>query len=162
MKNNLLLSVAVAGAIAIPSISFAGTEAGDKTIGIFLNYSKMEDADDASGYGAITAGYFISDAIEINGQFSTSIGETMNGFVYGGANYHFATRSTTVPYVGTAYGQSVGDGDTDFSIISVLGGLKSFVSENVNINTQLRYDDMSFTGGSTSQVGLNVGVEIQY
>ncbi len=163
------------------NIAFAGTKAGSTELGLnasITNLSIDSDDDDDEDIqmflGTVTAGYFITDQIQLGGSF---MGNRMD---YGDsdsttydlsaqAKYHFSSSDQTiVPYVGIQGGYYTrtydsGDGDeseSDGYSYGALGGLKFFVTESTTLNLELNYNRLSLDPDSNDDNDDNIEADL--
>jgi len=174
--KKVIVGVLSAALVLGASSAFAGTKAGDKEVG--LNASLSTTSTDTNGSSSDstslnimgTMGYFMSDALEVSvgsmGIVTASDGsDSKNLALFVEPNYHFNTSTAMVPYAGVHGGMFLSQsGETSNSVFEygAQAGIKSFLSENVAFNTQLRYDRYSVEDSTTSQLALNVGLVFNF
>lgn len=159
MKKTVILTVVLL--MIMTGLAWAGTDAGDKEIGINGSYSNLTNSedDDTTHFisGQIIFNYFFSAYFSVGGTFrmdnftyepdqgdtSSTTSQTLNirtDLLAGGPT------KTVIPYIGVHGGnytsKSESGGNTyDSSSFSygLQGGLKMFPSERVSVNLELDY-----------------------
>lgn len=153
MKNIKLL-VALCGTALLGSInvSQAAVQQGLWELGFSGSYSAL----DVGGVDLdlllldVRAGYFVTNGLEVSAAATyldaDLAGEHLDAKMFGaGVDYHFATDSAFVPYVGGGFhwvDVGVGGlGSDDDWAWEARAGLKHFVADNVAFKYQLSYID---------------------
>lgn len=162
MKKSLVFSIIMILSFALNCVYAQAPDlTGKKEIGLSGNFNVGKD--NASIGTQAFIGYYINDRFEIGPTFGGNFqfvkdGEDSymsNGGVF--LKLHFPSKSKAVPYVGGSGGAFLtksGDSSDAFGLISGLGGLKVFVSENTSFFAQYDYQRVFATGGS---IGYSYG-----
>lgn len=166
-KKSLQTAALGAALLLMTATSHAAVQQGDWELGFSGSYSAL----DAGGADLDLllldgkAGYFVTSGLQVSSSLTyldaEIEGDSLDAImVGGGADYHFNTQSTFVPFVGAGISWvdvdvgGLGGGD-DFAW-EVRAGAKQFVAENVAIKYQVSYlefDDLDLDG-----VNVNIGL----
>lgn len=169
IKKIIILAICI---LIISTVSVqAGTKAGNKEIGISAALTYFSNHDDSKNYFILgSLGYFITDAFEL--MVSGIVNWSDNGIeskmyaIHIEPNYHFNTKSMTVPYIGVHAGILYYDwgidSDTSFSY-GAQAGLKAFINENVSLKFEGRYTNYDIgNNGDFDEYQLLVGFQIYW
>ncbi len=167
-------------ALLATALAVSGTAlAADKrsSISVFGNIT-VPDEGDNSGYVALTYGYLLTSAIELEAGMSQFYagGDTFTT-INGGAKYYFGAVGKAggiVPYVKAQVGRSTntnafspdytqygGGGGVEF----VLTEATSTFIEGVYLSTKydtIRSNGFTFGGNTSSQIQFNVGIKLRF
>jgi hypothetical protein len=179
----LKLSGILVGATLLASTALAQTEkgkwelsfAGALNSGWLSQDEQNVSSDTLTVYsGAVSGGYFMTDALEIKGNIGFlgfSSGE-INAYLVPltiGLDYHFNTKGTTVPYLGVAGGAWVVGGgfkDETEAFGGVLGdahvGIKQFLKKDVSINLEVGYQYAPLPIVSLHNVTARLGLSLMF
>ncbi len=154
MKKCILLITAI---VIFSSTCFAQIESGDKEIAFMGFFSTFVGEDvDANGYGSLQISYgkyygrYMQLGIAPTVSFSTSQDENGDPAIdvqFSGSlffNLNLAAASRTIPFLTGRYYQYTFDipegGEfTDYSYITIGGGIKNFINEYATFNTTVTY-----------------------
>jgi len=153
--KRLLGVLAVCLILGLSGHAFAGTAAGDNTVVGSVAYSNINsdlevDHVDVSVWsvtGQLAVGRFVTDQIQLEVAAEGMWGGMEDGSIYMVGltlrpNFHFATQSATVPYIGAAVGGLFYDFVEESDTIFVYGaqvGLKQFIRENAFLQMEGRW-----------------------
>jgi len=152
-------------------VLFAQVEKGDLELGfsgsLGWTTSSSSGAPSTDSWGVsgfVTTGIFISDRVDVGGQFGAGYSDFDGGHRYNlslgpAANYHFRPRSDIVPFVGAGFGyirseseHNLGDSTTSTTgwFAEVQGGADFFLNPFVSIKLLMRYSRAEGDSESTS------------
>lgn len=186
MKKPGTAFVAAAFLVAAPG-AWAGVGAGDLEAGISISLSESDatsenpstggDCTTTTTSGSIGGafGWFVTDIVELKASAtairtgsendcnpSADLPAQTYGIVSAGADFVFgATDGGVAPFVGAAYGQSVGDslGGIDTDYYDAHGGLKFFLGERSALELKLtRFEPTEDAGSSRTELALGINV----
>jgi opacity protein-like surface antigen len=163
-KLILILSLGFAAAAPLQ----AELEKGDWDLDFSASYTSL----DASGSdldlitGSVSAGYFVTPMIEIDGGVTyldadIDGGDLKTWLLEAGANFYFNTSGTFHPYVGggifLADVDVGGLGDEDDWGWRLRAGIKQFITDNVTIDYEVSYIDFDDLDLDGIMVGAGLG-----
>lgn len=173
MRHMAIGAVAVAILLVGTVPAIGGTEAGMTEIGgaFSLTSRLVKDGDTSIGWTALGLGKrFVTDTtalgarVMVSGTSDDGESSTMT-YLWGLADFHIPTDSTTVPYVGLGAGTFIFSGENTVDPIwmgDLHAGLKNFVSEDLAVVFEVGYNfgfgegiDMFEVGILTGTVGLS-------
>lgn len=157
-------------AFALPVFANAAVKQGDVEADFQISYSNLdaEGSDLSLLLTNANVGYFVTDGMELGASLTwleaDLDGDDLSAVLLGtGIDYHFATSSGLVPYVGAGayYAEADLDGDSvDGWAWEVRAGLKQFVAENVAIKYQISYIDFDLDDVNIDGINVGVGLAI--
>lgn len=142
---------ALALALAVSPVAFAGAEAGDSEVSIFGNITSTDTTDTYAIYG--TYGYYFTDAVLVN--FSLGYAGTSGAEItlYGiGAEYNFGGEEM-VPYVFASFTGISGTGISEAGY-GAGAGVKVYMTENAGFRFSAQFDSYD----SYDDVQINMGL----
>ncbi|RKZ89280.1 MAG: hypothetical protein DRR19_11685 [Candidatus Parabeggiatoa sp. nov. 1] len=170
-KNvSLVFFTLITSSISASNVFAEGIQEGATAVGINGSLTRMsvgtEDTDMLI-LGVNFSKYFTKNhevGIQTVG-FRVDSGDNGSSFVFfdGTYNYNLTSTSNVVPYFGGAGGllYSSGNGETEtYPQLGVQAGIKSFLSDDVYINTELRYRHTIAGESDLDQLSINIGLNL--
>jgi len=170
MKKILICLLALGLFIGISRFASAAVQQGDTTLTLTVGFTDMEVPDpDFSSWditGRIALGKFLTNNFQLEGIVNGTYGEIESESYHHLSllirpNFHFATESATVPYIGVAAGlftyDYLGEDDSDF-IYGAQIGIKQFIRDNVFLQIEGSYLRTEFLGEETNLFKVLLGL----
>jgi len=174
MKKVLICLMMLGLLIGVSSFASAAVQQGDTTLTLSLGFSDMEVPDpDFSSWditGRVALGKFLTNNFQLEGLINGTYGD-IEGESYHYVsllvrpNFHFATESATVPYIGVAAGlftyDIFGEDSSEFMYGGQVG-IKQFIRDNVFLQIEGSYLRTEFLGEETNifKVLLGLGFKL--
>lgn len=152
MKKTLICLMVLGLIIGGSGFASAAVQKGDTTLTLDLAFTNTETdygTFDQNLTARVALGRFLTDNFQLEGILSGVTGEMGDGaldYTYGALlvrpNFHFATETATVPYIGAAAGifhiEMGSESETSF-IWGGQVGLKQFIRDNVFLKMEASY-----------------------
>jgi len=163
--KKLIFVLAVCMALGIAGFASAGTQKGDTTLVGSAGYRNYTTPEYWDIYAQIGIGHFLTDQFQLEATLAGSWDEDSS--MYGvllRPNYHFATQTSFVPYVGVSAGGYFLKGDFDETVFSYGAqiGVKQFFRENAFMQVECNWQRYEVESESEDllQIVLGFGFEI--
>ena len=143
-RKFLGLTAAAACIAAVPSMAHAGFEKGDVDITLSGSGQNGPDFDGFTASANGSAGYFLTDALELGIRQTATYSDIASSGNLSGAtrvfiDYHFELAPNLYPYIGGNIGYVYGDAVNDTFAAAPEAGIKYFVNPTTYIFGSVEY-----------------------